>query len=313
MEHYVTLFDSLFLPQGLALHMSMERHAGEYTLWILCVDDDVFGILKRLNLVNVRLLQLSELETDDLKRVKHGRTKGEYCWTLAPFAPRFVFEADASVSRATYVDADIWLRKTPLPIFSELEESGKSVLITDHSYAPEYDLSATSGQYCVQFMVFERSMGEFVRKWWENRCVEWCFSRYEDGKFGDQKYLDDWPTRFVDIVHVLRCQEWTQAPWNAIKFPYSQGIFYHFQGLRILDNKKVDFGSPYILPKLLIDNVYEPYMSDLSTAISRLEAINHAIVPQAPRYSWFRLLWRLLSGIYQQLWRFHSLNFRNLR
>jgi hypothetical protein len=34
MEHYVTLFDSLFLPQGLALHMSMERHAGVYTLWI---------------------------------------------------------------------------------------------------------------------------------------------------------------------------------------------------------------------------------------------------------------------------------------
>ena len=31
MEHFVTLFDSLFLPQGLALHMSMERHAGKAT------------------------------------------------------------------------------------------------------------------------------------------------------------------------------------------------------------------------------------------------------------------------------------------
>ena len=62
MEHYVTLFDSLFLPQGLALHMSMERHAGEYTLWILCVDDESFDVLGRINLPNVRLLQISSLE-----------------------------------------------------------------------------------------------------------------------------------------------------------------------------------------------------------------------------------------------------------
>ena len=47
MEHYVTLFDSLFLPQGLALHMSMERHAGNYTLWILCIDDAVHDVLTK--------------------------------------------------------------------------------------------------------------------------------------------------------------------------------------------------------------------------------------------------------------------------
>ena len=50
MEHYVTLFDSLFLPQGLALHISMERHLKDYTLWILCVDDQAHEILSKLNL-----------------------------------------------------------------------------------------------------------------------------------------------------------------------------------------------------------------------------------------------------------------------
>ena len=39
MEHYVTLFDSLFLPQGLALHASLQQHAGEHRLWVLCVDE----------------------------------------------------------------------------------------------------------------------------------------------------------------------------------------------------------------------------------------------------------------------------------
>ena len=121
MEHYVTLFDSLYLPQGLALHMSMERHAREYTLWILCMDDKVYEVLTKLNLPNVCLLNLSKLETEELKLVKPTRTKGEYCWTLTPFAPRFVFEANPAVPRVTYLDADVWFRKNPEPIFREFD------------------------------------------------------------------------------------------------------------------------------------------------------------------------------------------------
>ena len=50
MEHYVTLFNNLFLPQGLALHASMERHAGTYTLWILCMDNETHDFLAQLAL-----------------------------------------------------------------------------------------------------------------------------------------------------------------------------------------------------------------------------------------------------------------------
>ena len=237
MEHYVTLFDSLFLPQGLALHASLERHAGDYTLWVLCVDDAAHDVLTKLALPNMRLLHLEKLETDDLRRVRGERTVGEYCWTLTPFAPRFVFEADTSVERVTYVDADMWLRKNPSPIFREFDASGKAVLITDHGYAPEYDQTSTSGQFCVQFMTFQRERGEVVRKWWEERCIDWCYARFEDGKFGDQKYLDDWPERFSDSVHVLQHEEWMLAPWNTIRFPYGTGICHHFHGLRIVEHR----------------------------------------------------------------------------
>src|SRR6266700_3623980 len=110
MEHFVTLFDSWFLPQGLALHSSLEQHAGAYTLWILCVDDDAERVLKRLALPNVRLLALANAETPELLRVKAARTRAEYCWTLTPVAPRLVFDADVGAKRVTYVDADLWFR-----------------------------------------------------------------------------------------------------------------------------------------------------------------------------------------------------------
>jgi hypothetical protein len=173
----------------------------------------------------------------------------------------------------TYLDADLWFRKNPVAIFSEFDASGKDVLITDHAYAPEHDQSATSGQYCVQFTTFTRNGGEVVRKWWEERCIEWCYARFEDGKFGDQKYLDDWPEIFAQQVHVLTNKELTLAPWNATRFPYGNAVFWHFHSLRILKIAErvlmIDIG-PYQLPRQTRKYVYEPYMKDLQAAVDRM-------------------------------------------
>lgn len=281
MEHFVTLFNSLFLPQGLALHMSMERYASDYRLWVLCVDEETFDILGRLDLPNIRRLKLRDLETPELLKVKPGRTIGEYCWTLTPFAPRFVFESDSTVQRVTYIDADLWFRTSPSRLLDELGKSQKPVLITEHAFSPESDQSATSGKYCVQFVTFTRGLGECVRDWWEKRCIEWCYARHEDGKFGDQRYLDEWPQRFAEEVHVLKARGLALAPWNVLRFPYSEASFYHFHGLRILSGGKVDIGA-YELPSAVIDNVYRPYFADLRNSSDLLAKYGHQIVAQAP-------------------------------
>jgi hypothetical protein len=282
MEHYVTLFDSLFLPQGLALHSSLEVHAGSYTLWVLCMDEDAQLVLDKLNKPNIKTIALSEIETPELLSVKPGRTKGEYCWTLTPFTPKIVFDRDESVQRVTYLDADLFFLKDVTPIFQEFEAAGKAVLITDHGYAPEHDQSATSGQFCVQFMTFLRDESEPVRALWQEKCVEWCFAKPEDGKFGDQKYLDDWPDRFPDLVHILSHQEWMLAPWNATRFPYSSGKIYHFQSLRILDDKYVTLGD-YQLPNALLDGVYKPYLTSLDRTINDMKTIGCLIKGQSQR------------------------------
>ena len=286
MEHYVTLFDSLFLPQGIALHASLERHAGSYKLWVLCVDERAHEVLSKMALPNMRLLRLADWETPELLRVKPGRTRGEYCWTLTPFAPKFVFDADASVGRVTYLDADVWFCGDAAKPLLELEQSGKTVLITEHAYAPEYDYEATAGRFCVQFMTFVRQHCETVRAWWAERCIEWCFARYEDGKFGDQRYLDDWPQRFPEHVHVLQHKALLQAPWNAVRFNVNDAVMYHFHGLRLLRNQQLWFVEGYKIPEVTIRSIYHHYAEDFSRALTHLREVGHIAQPQSSKPLW---------------------------
>lgn len=300
MEHYVTLFDSLFLPQGLALHRSLQRHAGAHCLWILCVDDEAHRILAGMALPDVRLLRLQDVETPELLAVKPTRSRGEYCWTLTPFAPRFVFEADPQVARVTYLDADLWFRASPHEAFGALERSGKGVMITDHLPAPEHDHSADNGRFCVQFLTFVRGRGDHVRAWWEARCIEWCFARFEDGRFGDQKYLDVWPELFGDDVHVLSSECPVLGPWNAVRFPYSAAFAVHFHGLRLLSDGGVLLADNYDIPELTFRKVYRPYFAELVVVAGMLTRAGLAPRPQAKRPG---LRARFLSLLRRTYWK----------
>ena len=276
MEHYVTLFDLGFAPQGIALHRSLQRHAGKHTLWVLCIDEAVEQLLDELDLPDVRTIRLDDIETDPLRSVRPTRTRAEYCWTLTPFTHDIVFDRAPDARRVTYIDADVWLREDPQPVFSDFDRSGAAVQITEHAYAPEYDQTAKSGKYCVQFLTMDRHSSEPVRRWWQERCLEWCFARFEDGKCGDQKYLDDWPTRFSELVHVATPQSRFQGPWNAIRFPFSEGIAYHFHGLRITGRDSVAAFYRYRIPRPHWESVYEPYLMDLAAALGRIHAATGA-------------------------------------
>lgn len=274
MREFVTLFDHIFIPQGLALYLSLERTITEFRLWVICLDKTTFDLLRNMNLSRLNLIDLSMVETKDLLSIKKARTKAEYCWTLTPFAPKFVFDHDSSVEQITYIDADMWLRKSPSFVFDEFEKSAKDVLITDHLYSPEYDFSDRNGQFCVQFIIFNRIGSEAILTWWQERCKEWCYARFEDGKFGDQKYLEEWPKIFGDRVHILSVNHPILAPWNATRFPYSSAFAVHFHGVRLASRKKMMIPINYRIPEITYRNVYLRYANDLNKALCMIEESN---------------------------------------
>lgn len=280
MEHFCTLFDQRYLLQGLALHASLRRHAPGSMLWIVCMDAPVQDALERLALPGVTTLPLSEIEDERLRRVKADRTPREYCWTVTPFVPEAVFRRAPDATRVTYLDADLYFFDSPAMFLRELDESGKHLLITEHAYAPEYDQTRTSGRFCVQFLsVRNTSRARAVMKWWQDRCIEWCYARQEDGKFGDQMYLDEWPVRFGQDVQVLEQSDRTLAPWN-VRHAAQRGalrpVFYHFHAFWWVAGRTVRLHTNYEVGSAA-EPLYRAYVSELREARRRLVGMGERI------------------------------------
>ena len=306
MHNYCTLFDSNYLTRGLAMYESLKKHSDNFHLYIFSFDDKSHKLLKILNLEFATVISLKKFEDKELLKVKGDRSAGEYCWTCTPSTIKYCIES-YNLDACTYLDADLYFFSNPAVLIEEMDE--KSVLITEHRYTAQYDQSATSGIYCVQFMTFKNDEnGMKALNWWRDSCNEWCYARFEDGKFGDQKYLDDWTTRFEGI-HVLKNLGGGVAPWNIQQYDFSSDenfnlIFYHFHNYKILENDKVDLGN-YILNANDINILYKPYskhLEKITEALKQIDLVNdyNGVVQYNP-FNWKNILRkakRIIKGSY---------------
>lgn len=304
MYNYCTLFDSNYLTRGLAMYESLMAHSENFHIYIFAFDDKSCQILKQLNLKAATIISLREFEDEALLRIKSSRTAGEYCWTCTPATIKYCIET-YELDNCTYLDADLYFFSDPSVLIEEM--GSKSVLITEHRYSPQYDHSATSGIYCVQFMTFKNDqLGREVLNWWRNACLDWCYARVENGKFGDQKYLDDWTTRF-ECIHVLKHLGGGVAPWNIQQYDLRRKefelIFYHFHYFKFLENSRVDLGG-YSMPAENVKMLYKPYIRHLEKINQNLKKIDinsdfHGTSKQKKDWKTpFRIIKRWLKGCY---------------
>lgn len=266
------------------MYRSLEATGEDFKLYAVCFDDLAYEILGKLELSRLIAIPLADFETPPLQAVKVQRTAGEYCWTCTPHVTRYVLDT-YQLSEVTYLDADLCFFERPSLLLSEFEKSGASVLITEHRYTPRYDQTAVSGIYCVQFMTFKADRrGIEALQWWQDRCLEWCYARFEDGKNGDQKYLDDWPQRF-DGVHVLSHIGGGVAPWNVQQYVLRKNgksgilvdglplVFFHFHAYKQYFDDMHDLGI-YRLGRSVVEMIYRPYVQKLAEAQKEITAVH---------------------------------------
>lgn len=276
MYNYCTLFDSNYLTRGLAMYESLKKNSDNFHLYIFAFDGRSYDLLIKLNLEFVTVISLKEFEDDELLKVKRDRSPGEYCWTCTPSTIKYCIEK-YSLESCTYLDADLYFFSNPAILIEEM--GNKSVLITEHRYTKEYDQSDTSGIYCVQFMTFKNDTnGMKVLNWWRNSCNDWCYARFENGKFGDQKYLDDWLDKF-EGVHSLKNLGGGVAPWNIQQYELQkkdfQLIFYHFHNFKFIGDNKLEFGN-YILRNSDLKILYKPYLLHLEDIKNKIKQIDNS-------------------------------------
>ncbi|TZF85914.1 glycosyl transferase (plasmid) [Pedobacter sp. BS3] len=278
MLNFCTLFDSNYLSRGLTMYRSLEKYCHDYHLYIFAFDSKCYDILSNLNLAKATVISLAEFEDQELLEVKKKRTSQEYCWTCTPSTILYCINK-FSLDHCTYIDADLLFFSDPKVLVDEM--GPKSVMISEHRYTPEYDQTKKCGKYCVQFMTFKNNPeGMHVLNWWKNACMEWCHARFEDNKFGDQKYLDNWMEIF-DCVHELKHLGGGVAPWNVQQYHFEKKngrmvgkelstnkefdlVFYHFQDFRRSINNIYQIASWYHFSKDIIRSIYEPYIRTLS-------------------------------------------------
>jgi hypothetical protein len=274
MHNYCTLFNINYLARGINLYNSIKKVSNNFRLYIFAFDDLTLNYLRDLKLKNVVIVSLLEFEDIKLKNVKKKRTQTEYFWTCTGSTILYLFKK-YKIKSCTYLDADLYFYKDPKVLIEEKKNT--SCIITKHNYSAKYDQTNKSGIFCVQFMFFKNNkLGNKILKDWREQCIKWCFNRFEKNKFGDQKYLDNWPKKYNNI-HILQHLGGGIAPWNVQQYKLLNNnklqkknnklkfdlIFYHFHNLKFV-NDEITYIGAYRISKKVRENIYIPYLKKMS-------------------------------------------------
>ena len=266
MNHFVTLFNFNYLPQGLAMINSLKSDS-KFTIWVICLDEKIFNFLSDKKIKNVNLIKLQELEKFIKYDYKKSRSFLEYCWLLTPFSIKYILENVPDIKEVTYIDADIFFFKKIDPLLVEFQNSNKDIYIQLHDFEMQNVSFSKNGKFIVQFLTFKKNQkAEIIRNEWEKMCIQSTSIDYKKNIVGDQKYFDELYFKYSENFCVSKNFDFFQAPWTFKKSKISEVILYHFHSLKIYGNR-IKIFSGYQLDNEIIQNIYIPYLKELKKII----------------------------------------------
>lgn len=316
---YCTYFDRGFLLKGLALHESLIRYAPDAKLWILAFDKYTEDILKKIKLKGVTVVPLRDFEDKELLAIKLTRQWFEYMWTTTPSWPLYIFDRNKKAKFVVYLDGDEYFFSSVIPAVDEIKSG--SMLAVEHRFPKgRENLNEDDGRFNVAFNVFKRDDISFkCLKRWRKQCLDWCYWKLEDGKMGDQLYLNEWPKLYGNKLTISKNIGVNVAPWNVSQYKVTKKndgvlingkklVCYHFHQFQILSRNHYSRVYGYTLSKGVIDYIYKPYETELDKQYMRVKSFDKSfkiIPPSTDGKHLLRLkLAKYLGPIY---WRLKSI------
>lgn len=261
---FFSIIDKKFEPQAYALSQSLQKF--NFKLLLVSVGSLSTFISEE---ENIQIIRYEDIVPISIINKLKDRSSAEFVSSITPFIFRSLLQK-LDYEILTYLDADIFFYNNPKVILNDFIKSYSSILITKHNFEKIYDSSKRTGEFCVQFISAKKNKNSIeILSNWSDQCIEWCYYKFENGKFGDQKYLDDWPKFYKNAVYIVENPNFCLAPWNINKFFSNDIVFYHFHSLRILSSYKILMVHGYYLNYEIIENIYKPYLKNLDFFIRK--------------------------------------------
>ncbi len=285
----VTFFDSNYIPKALATYKSLVKVNDNFDLYAFCFDDLSYNVVKKLNYKNFVPVHYSEFENEELIKSKTNKEKMyEYYWSCKPYTIKWIMDKTGA-DMVTYIDSDFMFFQNPEPIFEEADRASVLIQPNNFSYDEEKQFLPV-GYYCSCWESFKNNQeGHKVLNWWHQKCMEWCYARFEEDKFADQKYLEKWRIMFKGVKEVTNVGA-NIAPWNIQKYDLANKkgkilinnlwplIYYHYHSFKmnLIDYSYIITGDRdnfYRIPAGVEKIIYQPYIELLKVAIIEAKSI----------------------------------------
>ena len=277
-----TVTDKSYLIKVIAQYRSLEKTLSDFHIFICCTDDEAFRVLSALKLSRCTALSLSHLGDSELFALQRERKANEFCWTLKSYLMLYLIQT-YGLSRVLYCDGDIGFMRDLEPLYKDWGES--SVYLCTQR---DVDwVERKYGKYQAGILgVRNNDTGIRMLRWWRDKCREWCFNYEDNGRLGDQKYLDEVPGLFGD-VKISWNRGIDAAPWNTVynnNYPVNASgggvtidgdplVAYHFACIDIYDEQHFDLwslGNITIQP-VVRKSIYVPYLKLLRDVMSTIK------------------------------------------
>lgn len=281
--HFTTVVSQDHFFKFMAMVSSLKNTCKDFRIYVLCMHDVVYQILKKIGIEEVEPIQLSEVESDELRRIKRERHFHAYCWTMKPVLLSYVMEKYRDCQYYAHLDADLFFFDSPDHIFNESPDS--SLFLTHHRNSRDFlKYYGVTGIFNTGFVGCKND--ETARKAitkWKYQCVEYCPIKEDRVRklFGDQRYVESWSNEFKG-VYVVQSYGVNTAVWNIQNYQvtikdgkvFVDGyplVFYHFSGLTLISRNEFNLNWYYHIEDQMVMNfIYMPYVITLVNVMKEM-------------------------------------------
>jgi hypothetical protein len=273
-----TFANAKYLPQLLSMLESFQNTVQTSRIAVVAIDAETSESVRSLNFSCVDVFDVKDVKSliPQLGIVQDNRSLSEYFFTLSSAIPNFLFKVYPQPDFVVYIDADLFFFENPERCILALDDTD-NVLLTSHNFARKNLDLRVYGEFNTGFIAFRRSAaGMKVASWWLERCLDWCKDVVENGKFADQKYLENFSS-VAPGVKISQDFGLNLGPWglNSLKqidsrngsiYVNGQFLFaFHFSGLQYNRIFAILGLNPYQyrVSKTVYELIYVPYLRSI--------------------------------------------------